>query len=155
LVVVTVLSHCRTGEAKVESHASSKEQPALLLDTTQIQPGSQPHLCVRGNTVPLATWTACTDPGPPQEPLVHNETRISLLAKPSLTQMTLCQLCTTPWTSQSRLAATGLEPRISGGKASALDHCTTREASTMADHCWTLKQVETFQHEEGLGGNFQ
>jgi hypothetical protein len=62
-LVVTILSHrynSRTGlgETKVESHASSDTQPnhaALLLNTVRIQPGSQPHQCVGGNTVHLAT----------------------------------------------------------------------------------------------------
>ena len=92
-LVVTILSHhynSRTGsgETKVESHASYETQPnqaALLLNTARIQPGCQPHQCVGGNTVPLATWSACTAPGPPQESLVRDETRISLPAKPSLT----------------------------------------------------------------------
>jgi hypothetical protein len=47
-----------SGETKVESHASSDTQPnqaALLLNTARIQPGSQPHQCVGGNTVHLAT----------------------------------------------------------------------------------------------------
>ena len=133
LVVVTVLSHrCNSrtdsGEAKVESHASSETQPdlaALLLDTTHIQPGSQPHQCVGGNTVHLATWSACTAPSPPQELLVCDETRISLLAKPSLTRTTLGQLCVAPRTSRSWPAATepGREPRVSGGTASAAMQC--------------------------------
>ena len=63
MLVVTILSHrynSRTGsgETKVESHASSETQPnqaALLLNTVPIQPGSQPHQCVGGNTVHLAT----------------------------------------------------------------------------------------------------
>ena len=63
VVVATILSHrynSRTGsgETKVESHASSDTQPnlaALLLNTARIQPGSQPHHCVGGNTVHLAT----------------------------------------------------------------------------------------------------
>ena len=96
-------------------------QPAvLLLNTARIQPGSQLHQCVRGNTVHLATWSACTAPGPPQESLVRDETRISLPAKPSLTRTTLGQLCVAPWTSRARLAATepGPEPRVSGGTAS-------------------------------------
>ena len=78
-----------SGETKVESHASSETQPnqtALLLNTARIQPGSEPHQCVRGNTVHLATWLACTAPGPPRESLVCDETRISLPAKPSLTR---------------------------------------------------------------------
>jgi hypothetical protein len=91
-LVATILSHrynSRTGsgETKVESHASSDTHPnqaALLLNTARIQPGSQPHQCVRGNTVHLATL-ACTAPSPPQESLVRNETRISLPAKPSQT----------------------------------------------------------------------
>ena len=91
------------------SQASPETQPnlaALLLDTTHIQPGSQSHQCVGGNTVHLATWSACTVPGPPQESLVRNETRISLPAKPSLTRTTLGQLCAAPWASQSQPAAT-------------------------------------------------
>jgi hypothetical protein len=64
LLVATILSHrynSRTGsgETKVESHASSDTQPnqaALLLNTARIQPGSQPHQCVGGNTVHLATF---------------------------------------------------------------------------------------------------
>ena len=118
LLVVDVLSH-RCIEAKVESHASYETQPnqaALLLNTVRIQPGSQLHQCVGGNTVHMATWSACTAPGPPQESLVCDETRISLPAKPSpLTQTTLGQ-----WASRSRPAATepGLEPRVSGGIAS-------------------------------------
>ena len=62
-LVATILSHrysSRTGsgETKVESHASSDTQPnqaPLLLNTVRIQPGSQPHQCVGGNTVHLAT----------------------------------------------------------------------------------------------------
>jgi hypothetical protein len=65
LVVVTVLSHrCNSsmdsGETRVESHESSETQPnqaTLLLDTMPIQPGSQPHQCVGGNKVQLATWS--------------------------------------------------------------------------------------------------
>ena len=61
-LVITILSHrynSRTGsgETKVESHASSEAQPnqaALLLNTARLQPGSQPHQCVGGNTVHLA-----------------------------------------------------------------------------------------------------
>ena len=109
-------------EPCIESHASSETQPnqaTLLLNTARLQPGSQPHQCVGGNTVHLVTWLACTAPGPPQELLVRDETRISLPAKPSLTRTTLGQLCVAPWTSRSRSAATepGLEPRVSGGTA--------------------------------------
>ena len=123
LLVVTILSHrynSRTGlgETEVVSHASSETQPnqaALLLNTACIQPGSQPHQCVGGITVHLATWLACTAPGPPQESLVRDEIRIFLLAKPSLTRTTLGQLCADPWTSRSGPAASepGLEPRVS------------------------------------------
>ena len=127
LLVVTILPHrynsCTgSGETKVESHASSETQPnqaALLLNTARIQPGSQPHQCVGGNTVHLATWLACTVLGLPQESLVRDETRISLPAKPSLTQTTLGQLYIALWTSRLRPAATepGLRPRVSGGTA--------------------------------------
>ena len=62
-LVATILSHhynSRTGsgETTVESHASSDTQPnqaSLLLNTVRSQPGSQPHQCVGGNTVHLAT----------------------------------------------------------------------------------------------------
>ena len=50
------------------------------------------------------SWLACTAPGPPQESLVRDETRISLPAKPSLTRTTLGQLCGALWNSQSRAA---------------------------------------------------
>jgi hypothetical protein len=91
-------------------------QAALLLNTARIQPASQPHQCVGGHTVHLATWLACTAPGLPQESLVRDETRISLPAKPSLTQTTLGQLCVAPWTPWSCPAATepGREPGVSG-----------------------------------------
>jgi hypothetical protein len=94
-LVVTVLSHrCNShtdsGEAKVESHASPETQPALLLDTTPTEHGSQPHQCVRGNTVHLATVSACIAPGPPQESLVRDGT------KPPLTRTILGQLCAVP-----------------------------------------------------------
>ena len=62
-LVANILSHrynTRTGsgETKVESYASTNTQPnqaALLLNTAHLQPGSQPHQCVGGNTVHLAT----------------------------------------------------------------------------------------------------
>jgi hypothetical protein len=123
---VCTLGSSRTdsGEAEAESHASSEIQPKLaallLVDTTHIQPGSQLHQCVGGNTIHLATWSACTASGPPQESLVCDE-GIFLPVKPSLTRMTLSQLCVAPWSSRSWPAATepGFEPRISGGTASA------------------------------------
>ena len=48
-----------------------------------LTPRSQPHQCVGGNTVQLATVSVCTAPGPPQESLVCDGTRTSLPAKPS------------------------------------------------------------------------
>jgi hypothetical protein len=48
------------------------------------------------------SWLAHTAPGPPQEFMVRDETRISLPAKPSLTRTTLGQLCVAPRTSRSR-----------------------------------------------------
>jgi hypothetical protein len=70
VLVATILSHrshTGSGETKVESHASSDTQPnqaALLLNTARIQPGSQQHQCVGGNTVHLATLVNahCTRP---------------------------------------------------------------------------------------------
>ena len=63
VLVATILSHrynSRTGsgETKVESHVSSDTQPtqaALLLYIARNQPGRQPHQCVGGNGVHLAT----------------------------------------------------------------------------------------------------
>ena len=116
-----------SGEAKVESHAFSETQPTqatLLLDTMPIQSGSHPHQCVRGNTVHLVTWSACTAPGPPQQSLVRDKTRTFLPAKPSLSRTMLGQLCTSPCASRSRPAARepGLKPRISGGTAITAMH---------------------------------
>ena len=100
--LVTVLSlRCNSrkdlGEVKVESHASSETQPnlaALLLDTTHLQPGSQPHQCVGGNTVHLASVSACTSPGPPHDLLEREGT-----GNPPLTRTTLGQLCAAAWVS--------------------------------------------------------
>ena len=133
LLVVTILSHRYnsrkgSGETKAESHASSETQPnqaALLLNTARLQPGSQPHQCVGGYTVHLATWLARIAPGPPQESLVRDETRTSLPTKPSLTRTTLGKLCVAPWNSRARPAATepGLKPRVSVGTASTAMQC--------------------------------
>jgi hypothetical protein len=75
--------------------------------------------------VHLTTWLACNAPSLPQESLVHDETSISLPAKPSLTQTTPGQLCVAPRTSRSQPAATepGCEPRVSGGTASTAMQC--------------------------------
>ena len=110
-LVATILSHrynsrTSSGETKVESHASSDTQAALLLNTARIQPGSQLHQCVGGNTVHLATFVSV--PGPPQELLVRDETRISLPANPFLTRATLGQLCVAP--RISRLQPVTKEP---------------------------------------------
>ena len=80
----------------------------------------------------MATWSAGTAPGQPQELLVRDETRITLLAKPS--RMTLGQLCVAPQTSRTLPAAT--EPGLDPGclvaqlalRCSALNHCATQEA---------------------------
>ena len=90
-LVVTVLSHrCNSrtdlGEAKVESRAPSKTRPhqaALLLDTLHSQPGSQPHQCVGGNTVQLATEVSMHAPIHHKEWLERNGTRTSQPVKPS------------------------------------------------------------------------
>ena len=111
----------RSKAMRPPKHNPTKRTP----NTARIQPGSQPHQCVGGNTVHLATWLACTAPSPPQESLVRDETRISVPAKPSLTRSTLGQLCVAPRTSPSRTAATepGHEPRVSGGTASTTMQC--------------------------------
>ena len=73
----------------------------------------------RGIQLLVATIPPQESPGPPQESLVRDETRIFLPAKPSLT--TLGQLCVAPRTSRSRPVTTepGREPRVSGGAAGA------------------------------------
>jgi hypothetical protein len=77
-----VVSNClvattpvRTRERRRSSakHPPKPNQAALLHNTARIQR-------VRGNTVHIATWSACTAPRPPKESLVRNETRISLPA---------------------------------------------------------------------------
>ena len=82
-------------------------------------------------------WLACTAHGPPQESLVRDETKISLPVNPSLTRMTLCQLCVAPRTSRSRPVMTepGREPRVSGG------HCATREAHLLCfkENRWGIR----------------
>ena len=68
----------------------------------------------------LATLVA---PGPSQESLVRDETRISLPAKPSLTRMTLGQLCVmgVGANPESLVAQLALQ-------YSARNHCAIREA---------------------------
>ena len=90
-LLITVLSHCcnfraDSGEAKVESHASSEMRPhqaTLLLDTLLAYPGSQPYQCVGGNTVQLATEVSVHAPGHHKESLERNGTRTSQPTKPS------------------------------------------------------------------------
>ena len=111
-------SRTGSGETKAECHVSSDTQPnqaALLLNTAHNQPGSQLHQCAGGNTMP--PWL----PSPPQESLVHDETRTPLPTKPSLTRTTLGQLCVASRTSRSRPVTTelGREPRDSDGTAGA------------------------------------
>ena len=133
-LVATILSHrynsrMGSGETKVESHASSDTQPnqaaieCYFPQCFLTQHASNPEASrTNVSEETLCTWQpwlARTVPGPPQESLVHNETRISLPAKPSLT--TLGQLCITPRTSRSRPVKTepGRKPRVSGGTAGA------------------------------------
>uniref|UniRef100_A0A4W5P9Y0 SH3 domain binding glutamate rich protein n=1 Tax=Hucho hucho TaxID=62062 RepID=A0A4W5P9Y0_9TELE len=136
-LVVTVLSHrCNSradsGEAKVNSHAYSETRPrqaALLLNTLLVQPGSQPHQCVGGNTVQLATDASVHAPGRHKESLERHPSR----PNPPLTRTTLGQLCAASWVSRSRSDAT--QPGIEPGSVVtplaliiALDCSTTREA---------------------------
>ena len=66
---------------------------ALLLNAARIQPGRTAATNVSEETLcSWWPWLACTAPGPPQESLVRDEPRISLLAKPSLTRTTLGQI---------------------------------------------------------------
>jgi hypothetical protein len=86
-------------------------------------------------------WLARTVPGPPQESLVRDETRISLPANPSLTRATLGQLCVAPRTSRSRPVTTepGRELRVSGGTAedTRFKHLAMKAACNL---------VSTFHH---------
>ena len=129
VVVATILSHrynSRTGsgETKVESHASSDTQPnqpyCFLTQHASNREASRNNVSEETPCVWQA-WLARTAPGPPQESLVRDETRISLPAKPSLTRTTLGQLCVAPRTSRSRPVTTepGCKPRVSGGAAGA------------------------------------
>ncbi|XP_064875647.1 guanylate-binding protein 1-like isoform X2 [Oncorhynchus nerka] len=138
--VATILSHrynSRTGsgETKVESHASSDTQPnqtSLLLNTAPSNPEASRTNVSEETLCTWLPWLACTAPGPPQESLVCDETRISLPVKPSLTRTTLGQLCVAPQTSRSRPVTTepGCEPLMVqlALQYSALNHCATREA---------------------------
>ena len=145
LVATTLSLVARTGsgETKVESHASSDTQPALLLKTAQSNPEASRTNVSEETPCTWQPWLACTAPGPPQESLVRDETRISLPVKPSLTRTTLGQLCVAPRTSRSLPVTTapGRKPRVSGGTAgaavqySALNHCATREASCVPLCC--------------------
>ena len=118
LLVVTVLSHrynSRTGWGGRRSRAMrppkhNPTKPHCFLTQCASNPENQPHQCVGGNTVRLATWSACTAPVPPQESLVRQG--YPYRPNPPLTQTTMGQLCAAPWVSWSRPAATepGLEP---------------------------------------------
>ena len=124
-LVATILSHrynSRTGETKIEGHASSDTQPnqvALLLNTARSNPEASRTNVSEETPCTWQPWLARTAPGPPRESLVHDETRISLPAKPSLTRTMLGQLCVAPRTSRSRPVTTepGREPRVSGSTA--------------------------------------
>ena len=115
-LVATILSHrynSRTGsgETKVESHASSDTQPnqaALLLITVPSNPEASRTNVSEETPCTWQPWIVRTAAAPPQEVLVHDETRISLPANPSLT--TLGQLC---------VAAGYDRARYSGGTAGA------------------------------------
>ena len=70
-----------------------------------------------------------TAPGPQQDSLVCDETRTSLLTKPTLTRTTLGQLCVAPRSSRARPGAKpGTLMAQLALQYSALNHCTTREA---------------------------
>ena len=127
VVVATILSHrynSRTGsgETKVESHAfpdTQPNQPHCFLTQRASNPEASRTNVSEETLCTCQLWLACTAPDPPQESLVRDETRISLPAKPSLTQTTLGQLCIAPQTSRSRPVTTEREPRVSGGTAGA------------------------------------
>ena len=112
-------------------HPPKQNPTKLHCFLTQYPTNLEASQCVGGNTVHLATVSACTVPGPPQESLVRDETRISLLAKPSLTRKTLGQLCVAPRNSRSRQSL-GANPESLVAQLalqySALNHCATREA---------------------------
>ena len=128
LLVITILSHrynshTGSGETKVESYASSETQPNHCFLTQRASNPEASRTNVSEETpCTWLPWLACTAPGPPQESLVRDETRISLPAKPSLTRMTLVQLCFAPRTSRSRPVTTEpeREARDSDGTAGAV-----------------------------------
>ena len=105
-----------------QRHVSSDTQPHCFLTQRTSNPEAS-HTNVSEETpCTWQPWLARNAFRPPQESLVQDETRISLPAKPSLTQTTLG---VTPRTSQSRLVMTepGREPRVSGGTAGAAVQC--------------------------------
>ena len=136
-LVATILSHrynSRTGsgETKVESHASSDTQPnqaALLLNTEPSNPEASRTNVLEETPCTWQPWLVRTAPGPPQESLMRNETKISLPAKPSLTRTTLGQLCVAPWTSRANPESLVVQLTL---QYSALSHCATREAQSLS-----------------------
>ena len=126
-LVVTVLCHrCNSrtdsGEAKVESHASSETQPnqaALLLDTMPTTQKPAAPICRRKHRTPGdRVCVHCA----PQESLVCDETRISVPAKLSPNpgdtgQIVRCNMGLPAATEP------GLEHRISSGTASTAVQC--------------------------------
>ena len=134
-LVVTVLSHrCKScmdsGEAKVESHTSSKHDPTkphCFLTQWPLNPEAS-HTNVLEET--LYTWQPC-QPGPPQESLECNGTRTSLQTKPSTNPddagPIVCRPMGLPVAASCDRAWTWT--RISN----VIDHCATREALATYD----------------------
>ena len=116
-MVVTVLSHrCNSrtdsGEAKVESHASSETQPSQAAPTCQavLNPEAS-RTNVSEET--LSSWrpeSACRDLAQHKGALERDGTRKSLPAKPSPNPGTLGQLCTASRASWSAVTPPGIEP---------------------------------------------
>ena len=79
-----------TREANVESRASPETQPKPHCFLTQcpLYPEASRTNVSEETPCTWQPWLAYIAPGPPQESLVRDETRISLPAKPSLTRTT-------------------------------------------------------------------
>ena len=96
-------------------------KPHCFLTQLPIQPGSQPHQCVGGNTVHLATVSACTVPGSPQGSLPPEPSLNPDDTGPIVRRRLRQSLDSNPESPVARIAL----------QCSALDHCATWEAPTV------------------------
>jgi hypothetical protein len=131
-LVVTVLSHCcnsptDSGEAKVESHASSETWPCQA--TLLAEPGSQQYQCDRENTIQLMTEISLQAPRMP-----HGVTKSQQAKHASNSDDSgpiVCRLMGLPVTAGCDTAWDRTQVC-----SDALDHCATREAVISATFVW-------------------